>query len=73
MTAEITWASDESVESPERLEAEAAARDILTLLGMNVGGTVQTQIAHRIMVAAGTSDRRSYNLGWRHCLNSMRS
>jgi hypothetical protein len=71
MTTDIMWASSDAP-SPEKLEALDAARDILMLIGMAVGPAVTGQIADRILTCAGATERRAYDLGWRHCSDAIR-
>ena len=71
MTADIMWASGDTP-SEEKLEALEAARDILVLIGMAVGPAVTGKIADRILTCAGATERRAYDLGWRHCEDAIR-
>jgi hypothetical protein len=71
VTTSIMWASSDTP-SEEKLEALEAARDILTLIGMSVGPAITGQIADRILTCAGATERRAYDLGWRHCEDAIR-
>jgi len=42
------------------------------LIGMAVGPAVTGQIADRILTCAGATERRAYDLGWRHCSDAIR-
>lgn len=70
-TSEISWASSD-VPGPERMEALAAARDIITLLGASVGDVMLNAVADRIQVVAGAAERAAYNVGWKHCEDAIR-
>lgn len=74
MTAEmaIMWADQEDADTPERAEAEAALSDILHTLGVQAGGTARERLIQRLFLLQGVSNRRGYDLGWRHCENSIR-
>lgn len=74
MTAEmaIMWADQEESDTPERAEAEAALSDILRVLGVQAGGTVRERLIQRLFLLQGVSNRRGYDLGWKHCENSIR-
>lgn len=71
MMTEIVWASSD-VPSEEKLEAMEATRDILMMIGMAVGPTITGKIADRILTCAGATERRAYDLGWRHCSDAIR-
>ncbi|HEX4716145.1 MAG TPA: hypothetical protein VH164_14585 [Ktedonobacteraceae bacterium] len=68
---EIQWANSD-IPGPERLEALAAARDIITLLGVSVGEVMVNAVADRVQVVAGAAERTAYNLGWKHCSDAIR-
>lgn len=70
-TDTIMWAGSD-LPSEEKLEAMEAARDILTMIGMAVGPAISSKIADRILVCAGATERRAYDLGWRHCSDAIR-
>lgn len=72
MTNAIAWADNDTTPSPERDEAEAAVTDILRLIGVQAGGSVREYAVNRVLVASGIAERQGYDLGWKHCEDSLR-
>jgi len=70
-TSEIYWASSD-LPGPDRMEALAAARDIVTLLGASVGEVIINAVADRIQVVSGAAERSAYNVGWKHAQDAIR-
>lgn len=68
----IMWADSEYSTTPEREEAQAAVTDILKMLGLSVGGSVLEKAIQRVIAASGVAERIGYDLGWQHCLDSIR-
>jgi hypothetical protein len=66
------WADSDYEVTPEREEAHAAVTDILTMLGVAVGGAVLERAIQRVISAEGVAERRGYDLGWNHCEDSIR-
>jgi hypothetical protein len=70
--AVIMWADSDFSSTPEREEAQAAVTDILAMFGIAVGGSVVERAIQRVISAAGVAERRGYDLGWQHCVVSIR-
>lgn len=70
--AEIMWADSDYSPTPEREEAHAAVTDILAMFGVSVGGTVLERAIQRVIACSGVAERRGYDLGWQHCVDSIR-
>lgn len=68
----IMWADSDYSPTPEREEAQAAVTDILKMLNVSVGGTVLEKAIQRVISASGVAERLGYDLGWKHCLESIR-
>ncbi|HLY75941.1 MAG TPA: hypothetical protein VKU80_17610 [Planctomycetota bacterium] len=70
--AVIMWADSDYADTPEREEAQAAISDVLSLLGIHVGGAVLEKAIQRVIACSGVAERRGYDLGWQHCSDSIR-
>lgn len=70
--AMIMWADSDYAPTPEREEAQAAVTDILAMLGVSVGGSALERAIQRVIACSGVAERRGYDLGWQHCVDSIR-
>jgi hypothetical protein len=70
--AVIMWADSDHSDTPEREEAQAAVSDILATFGISAGGTIVEQAIRRVIACSGVAERRGYDLGWKHCQDSIR-
>lgn len=72
VAAAVMWADSDYTPTPEREEAQAAVTDILRMLNVSVGGSVLEKAIERVIACSGVAERRGYDLGWKHCVDSIR-